>query len=227
MTRRLSVLLFLGLPNILLLGNRVSSAQEPEFRNPEYRVKAGYFYYLGMYVKWPNQTFAGAENEFVIGVLGQYPFNGSIDKIHGGFQVRVPTILDGRIVRESLVPELQGKKITIRQYTTVRDFQKNYEGCHILFVCRSADGAAAGETLQNRLDAVLERTTAKPVLIVAEAESENDSKKLAQKGAVVSYWNDGDKNRVKIKMFINRQAERIQQLTISSQLLRLSIVTIL
>jgi hypothetical protein len=41
-----------------------------EAEEPEYKIKAGYLYYFGLYTKWPNQE-AKLNQEFIVGILGE------------------------------------------------------------------------------------------------------------------------------------------------------------
>ncbi len=206
----------------LLLSSLPAHAQEG-FRNIEYHIKAGYFAYLGGYVDWPDGAFEATGNEFVIGVLGRYPFGPSIRKSETGNEILVPLISNGDVQQVTGVDRLQGKRITIRRYATIPEFQASYGMCHILFVGRHADEGALDETVQDRLTAVLDRIGSDPVLIVVDAEDAEASKALAQRGAVISYWNDATHNLV--RMFVNRSAEKDRRLSISAKFLRLSIVT--
>jgi hypothetical protein len=95
-----------------------------------------------------------------------------------------------------------------------------------LFISRSSAPGVQAETIQNRVNAALKKTKGQPVLLVAEAINMGDSKKLAQSGVMICYWNDNLANQV--RMIINRDAEKRERLAISAKLLGLrGIVTVL
>ena len=99
-------------------------------------VQAVYLYSLGRYVEWPKAAFAEASSPFVIGIVGEDPFEGS---------------LEGIAARKTI----QGRKIEIRRFNSLKAYD---QACQILFVSHSvpADQQAA----------VIEKTKGKPVLVV-------------------------------------------------------------
>jgi hypothetical protein len=185
-------------------------------RKTEYEIKAGYFAYFGQLIQWPNPPFAEARTQFVIGVLGSNPFGRHLQATPTGFAINTEKIKTQKI---------QGKRIKVVEYKSVNDFQNNYSACHVLFISRSSAPGVQAETIQDRVNAALKKTKGQPVLLVAEATNMGASERLAQSGVMISYWNDRGANHV--RMIINRAAEKRERLTISSRLLRLSIVSLL
>ena len=216
MTRSVLFLWILLVGGVFVADHRTSSAQQPQFVNREYQLKAGYFAYFGRYVTWPKPPFAGANNSFVIGILGNNPFGGNLVANRNGFMINAGKVKAGQI---------QGKKITVVQYKSVADFQRNYKPCHILFICRSSAPGIRGETATQRINAALAKTKGQPVLLVAEGNNMAESKRLANAGVMICYWNNIQSNQV--SMIINRAAEKRERLIISSRLLGLPLVTVL
>jgi hypothetical protein len=201
----------------VLIGVRTTNAQQPQpLENREYDIKAGYFAYFGQLIQWPNPPFAEARTQFVIGVLGSNPFGRHLQATPTGFAINTEKIKTQKI---------QGKRIKVVEYKSVNDFQNNYSACHVLFISRSSAPGVQAETIQDRVNAALKKTKGQPVLLVAEATNMGASERLAQSGVMISYWNDRGANHV--RMIINRAAEKRERLTISSRLLRLSIVSLL
>jgi hypothetical protein len=90
-------------------------AQAVERVAGEYEIKAAFLYNFAQYIEWPKDAVPGAEDSFIIGILGQDPFGSALDDI-----ARDKTI--------------QGKRIVLRRFATVED----YTPCHILFIASSA-----------------------------------------------------------------------------------------
>lgn len=81
----------------LVATNGVESVEAP--RPGEYEVKAAFLYNFAKFVKWPDGASQGPT--FVIGVLGEDPFGGVLDKTFHG-----KTILDKAVeVRRLASPE--------------------------------------------------------------------------------------------------------------------------
>ena len=117
-----------------------AEAQQPESGNlpNEYTVKAVFLYSFGRYVEWPDSAFANPSDPFVIGIVGEDPFGGTIDEI-----AAKKTIHDRRIV--------------VQRFPSVEQYKPP---CHILFVSRSVAA--------DRQTALIEATQGKTVLIVGE-----------------------------------------------------------
>jgi hypothetical protein len=203
---------------VLVIGGHTVCAQQ-SFRNIEYRLKAGYLAYFGSLVTWPAEP----KDEFVIAVLGPYPFNEreSIVKINGGYRIEIIRVVGRQVRKAGSLEKLHGVKIEIQRFESLSDFEKDGGGCHILFVTRElSDTAAAKRAFQSRLAAALDRTKRQPVLVVTEAEDKAAARQLVRQGAVISFWNDANTNRV--RMFINREEAESRKLTINSQLLKIA-----
>lgn len=80
----------------------------------EYNVKAAFLYSFGRYVEWPSGVFQNSEAPFVIGVLGEDPFGGALDRI-------------------AQSKRIQQRPIVVHRMTSMDD----YRPCHILFVPRT------------------------------------------------------------------------------------------
>jgi hypothetical protein len=116
-------------------------AQPPDtpVRDNPLMVQAVFLYSIGRYVEWPEATFAGPTSPFVIGILGDETFGGTLDAI-------------------AAKKTIQGRRIVIRRLDSLG---KHDNGCQILFVSQSVP--AAEQT------AVIEKTRGKPVFVVGAA----------------------------------------------------------
>ncbi|HXC16642.1 MAG TPA: YfiR family protein [Holophagaceae bacterium] len=103
----------------LLLGGLVARAQAPE-----YEVKGVFMYKFGDYVEWPVTAFDGPGTPFTIGILGDDPFDGTLDQI-----VQNRTI--------------QGRPVTIKRFHRVDEVR----GVQILYL-----GASETERWQKDLE---------------------------------------------------------------------------
>lgn len=83
----------------------------------EYDVKAAYLYNFGKFVKWPQDSTKGPQ--FLICVLGDNPFNGSLQSVVAGEKVN-------------------GKPATVVDLNSARDASP----CNILYISRSEERRA-------------------------------------------------------------------------------------
>jgi hypothetical protein len=129
------VLMLLGLPQ---LGTVSAIAQQTESstRDNPSMVQAVILYSIGRYVEWPTTAFNNVSSPFVIGILGDETFEGTLDAI-------------------AAKKTIQGRKIEIRRFDSLAKYN---QGCQILFVSHSVP--AAEQT------AIIEKTRGKPVFVV-------------------------------------------------------------
>lgn len=105
-TRAAAVALLLAMG---LLGGRPALA-EPTAE----QVEAVFLFYFSQFVDWPTGAFAGERSPIVIGVLGDDPFDGSLDQAVAGERVN-------------------GRPIVVRRLKSITDAS----GCHILYISSS------------------------------------------------------------------------------------------
>ena len=92
-------------------GNSRSLAQQPEIdQRHAYNVKAAFLYSFGRYVDWPESSFDQTGGNFTIGVVGQNPFAGALERI-------------------ASTKTVHGRTITVQYFDTIED----YRPCQILF----------------------------------------------------------------------------------------------
>jgi hypothetical protein len=96
-------------PSKVMVSQRIASAALEE-----YQVKAGYVCNFARFVEWPEEAFAGPNDQFIIAVLGSEPLTQYLDDM----------------VRNLTVNE---RNIIIKHFVTVDDLDR----CHILFVSES------------------------------------------------------------------------------------------
>jgi hypothetical protein len=80
----------------------------------EYEVKAAFLYNFAQFCEWPPSAFASTNSPLVIGVLGDNPFNSTLDDL----------------VRDEKV---QQRPLEVRRFRSVGEIKE----CHILFISRS------------------------------------------------------------------------------------------
>jgi hypothetical protein len=79
-----------------------------------YNVKAAFLYSFGRYMQWPAASFQATQGNFVIGVLGEDPFGGTLDQL-------------------ARIKQVQGRRLAIERFPTL-DARKP---CQVLFVPRT------------------------------------------------------------------------------------------
>jgi hypothetical protein len=94
----------------LLLQPHILSAQPTK----EFQIKAVFLFHFTQFTQWPAAAFADGNSPIVIGILGDDPFDGFLEKVVAGETVN-------------------GRSIVITRFTE----PKQIKACHILYVCRS------------------------------------------------------------------------------------------
>lgn len=110
----------------LLLSTAPAWGQAPGGISREYAIKAAFLYNFATYVRWPEHAFQGPEHPFVIGLLGQDPFSGTLD----------------RIAREKRV---EGRAILVQRFASLDE----YIPCHILFVTSSVPASVQEQAIDH------------------------------------------------------------------------------
>jgi hypothetical protein len=80
----------------------------------EYNIKAVFIYNFTQFIDWPPGTFASPESPFVIGILGEDPFQSYMDETVSNEKVK-------------------GHSIVVERYQNLNDVKN----CHILYICAS------------------------------------------------------------------------------------------
>jgi len=88
------------------------------------QVEAVFLFYFSQFVDWPASAFPSAGAPIVIGVLGNDPFDGSLDQAVAGERVN-------------------GRPIVVRRLKSIADAN----GCHILYIS-SSEAAQLPQILQ-------------------------------------------------------------------------------
>ncbi len=144
----------------------------------EYQVKAAFLFNFAKFVEWPPDAFTSADEPIGICVLGQNPF--------------------GSVLEETV----RGKVVGHRTFVVLQNPDAQHiGGCHIIFICASADKRS-----------VLEELRTKRVLTVSETDGVQ-----AMSGVIGLNLKDG---RVRIE--IDPAAAERAGLRISSKLLSLA-----
>ncbi|MEI8372288.1 MAG: YfiR family protein [Planctomycetota bacterium] len=117
---------------------RAQQAQPAGSVPNEYTVKAVFLYSFGRYVEWPENTFRNASDPFVIGIVGEDSFGGSLDEV-------------------AAKKTLQDRRIVVKRFASPDQYK---QPCHILFVSRSLP--------QDQQIALIKNTQGTAVLVVGE-----------------------------------------------------------
>jgi len=106
----------------------------------EYLIKAGFIYNFAKLVEWPSSAFPQADSPIVIGILGDDPFGGTLDRI----------VTDKKI---------NGRGFTVKRLRWGKDL-KDLKDCNILFVSSSE---------KEHLDSVVDAMKWLPILTIGDA----------------------------------------------------------
>jgi hypothetical protein len=77
----------------------------------EYQVKAVFLYNFCQFVEWPEKAFAHADDPFIIGILGENPFDNYLEETVKG-------------------EKANGHSLEVKHFQTVNQISQ----CHILFI---------------------------------------------------------------------------------------------
>jgi len=84
---------------------------------PEYKVKAAFLYNFVRFIEWPHHAFPAPESPLIVGIIGEDPFEGLLDKM------------------------LEGKSLDKRPFLVKRlRSSADSRECHIIFISASATG---------------------------------------------------------------------------------------
>jgi len=86
----------------------------------EYQVKAAYLFNFSQFVEWPSAAFESPTAPFVIGIVGQDPFEGVLDSVVSG-------------------EKLQGHPLEVRRFAAAAEVAD----CNIVFVARGQEALLA------------------------------------------------------------------------------------
>lgn len=146
----------------------------------EYQLKAVFLFNFAQFVEWPPHAFAAENDPLGICVVGPDPFGNELEAVMEGEQI-------------------SGRPIALRRFERAADM----EGCHLVFVGRTAEGE-----MRN----ALARVQGEPVLTVGETEE------FIANGGMIRFFTE--QNRVRLQ--INPDAADEAHLRVSSKLLRSS-----
>ena len=96
-----------------------TQAARAEGESREYAIKAAFIYNFAQFTEWPADAFTDGAAPITIGVVGDDPFNGVLERTVSGKSVG-------------------GRKFAIKHLAAADDLG----GCHILFIASSAQGKA-------------------------------------------------------------------------------------
>ena len=137
--RKVGLLIVLTcLLSAMAMGSHAAGADSPD--SSEYLIKAGFIYNFAKLVEWPTTAFPQPDSPIVIGILGNDPFGGTLDKI----------VADKKI---------DGRGFVVKRVKWSKDF-KDIKDCNILFVSLSE---------KEHIDSVVEAMKGLPILTIGDA----------------------------------------------------------
>ena len=80
----------------------------------EYRLKAAFLYNFAKFVEWPGDAFPAVNSPFIIGIIGENPFDDALEK----------TVMNKM---------MNGHPFAVKQCQTLSELKR----CHILFISQS------------------------------------------------------------------------------------------
>lgn len=104
---RVAFVMFLLMPVTLVTAQRSCQL-------PEYDVKAAFLYKFALFIDWPEKAFAETSSSFIFGILGNDPFDKTIDEMLSNKKIK-------------------GKSIIIKRYASYKEI----DNCHVLFISKS------------------------------------------------------------------------------------------
>ena len=123
--------------SFMVLGSHAQGMDSSD--SSEYLIKAGFIYNFAKLVEWPTSAFAQQDSPIVIGILGDDPFGGTLDRI----------VADKKI---------NGRGFAIRRLRWSKDL-KDLRDCNILFVSSSE---------KEHIDSVVDAMKWLPVLTIGD-----------------------------------------------------------
>jgi len=166
-------------------------------------VKANFLMNFAEFVEWPEGAFASSSAPIIVGVIGQDPLGGELDKLSG-------RMVNGRkleIRRFKGALEFRGQETPGRRQDDLADRRNKklleLKSCHILFV---------GSSEKKYLPLILKPLQGDPVLTVGDMGS------FAHQGGIINFI----KLENKVHLEINLEAAELARLKISSKLLNLA-----
>jgi hypothetical protein len=106
----------------------------------EYLIKAGFIYNFAKLVEWPTTAFSQQDSPIVIGILGDDPFGGTLDRI----------VADKKV---------NGRGFVIKRLRWGKDL-KDLKDCKILFISSSE---------REHIDSVVDTMKWLPILTIGDA----------------------------------------------------------
>lgn len=110
----------------------------------EYQIKAAYLYNFAKFVEWPENSFTNGQAPLVIGVLGENPFGGELEKIAKDHQLNGRPIVIRRVTTVAAAAGVHLLFFSGREDPRVAEELAELKGAGVLTVGESAAFAAAG-----------------------------------------------------------------------------------
>jgi hypothetical protein len=149
----------------------------------EYQVKAVYLFKLARYVEWPVAAFADAQAPFVIGVLGDDPFDTALDEVVRGENVNSRPLVVRRFSRAEDIADCQILFISRSEAPRLAEIIARLRGRKILTVGDAEGFARAGCMIRFVIEN--NKVRLKVNLEVAEAANLTISSKLLRTAEIV------------------------------------------
>jgi len=134
--------LHLALIGLLIMVGRVACNAGPVSR--ECQVKAAFLYNFAKFIQWPAQTFASADSPIVIGVLGQNPISGELEKAVQGRKINGRGIIVRQVESVAAARQTQILFVDSTQENSLDEFMGALKGAPVVTVGESDSFARHG-----------------------------------------------------------------------------------
>jgi hypothetical protein len=147
---------------LVLLGDSARFAQAAD----EYTVKAAMLFNFSQFVEWPTNAFSEAKSPLIIGVLGDDPFNGGLDRILANKSAGTHPIVAVHFSNVSEISRCHILFIAASSQGQLSAAQQKLNGASVLTVgetedfATSAGGVARLYTEEGHIRVEINRTTA-------------------------------------------------------------------
>jgi hypothetical protein len=116
-------------------------------RSPEYVIKAAYLYNFAMFVEWPDDAFPTTDSPLSIGVVGDDPFGGALERTVAGKRINKRRIVVDRVQSVQDARRCHIVFITVDGDPRMSEFSTRLSGQSVLLVGESSDVLRQGATI--------------------------------------------------------------------------------
>jgi hypothetical protein len=114
----------------------------------EYAVKAAFIYNFAQFTQWPNDAFQSADSPFVIGVMGDDPFDGALEQAVAGKNVSGHPMVVHHLSASDEVQKCQLVFVPASQDARLADVFKAVDGKPVLSIGETDNFPWSGGTIR-------------------------------------------------------------------------------